>query len=248
MSEQTILLKEAVLKYFERLWQPGGSYANYYDAFPDVDVSPRDYLEFAENEIKQLDKGVEHFINCVSHLKRAIDSQIDMFFHIIGLQTVVKKRNLKFDKKLDLLREIEIVSPRTLSRLNHLRNKLEHEHKLPVEIDLELYLDLSTAFVSSIELTIALLSRSELEYKVSKDETGDEMQIGNTFNFKHSFPSPEIVVDWNIDGNQEVLTTKITPSSSESDVFEFAYFLKILILLLKFEGFGTSKFYIFEHV
>lgn len=248
MSEQTIVLKEAVLKYFDRLWQPGGSYANFYDAFPDTDVSPRDYLEFAEKELKQLDDGVEHFINCVTHLKRAVDSQIDVFFHIIGLYAVIKKKNLKFDKKLDLLREIEVVSPRTLSRLNTTRNKLEHEHKLPLEIDLELYLDLSIAFVSSIELTIALLTRSDLEYEVSKDETGKEMQRGNVFNFRHSFPSPEIAVDWNIDGDQRKLATKITTSSSEADISEFAYFLKVLILFLKFEGFGTSNFYIFEHI
>ena len=212
MTEKTDLLREALFKYFNRLLEPGGSWTNFYDAFPDGDFAPRDFLEFAENELKQLDTGEEHLINCVGHLKRAIDCQLDSFFHIIGLHNIIHKRNLKFDKKLEFLREIDVVSPRTLSRLNHFRNKLEHEHRLLSEIDLELFFDLSTAFVSSMELTIVLLTRDTLEYEISKDETGKEFQRGYYFNLKHSFPSPEITVNWNIDDDRQNMTIKLSSS------------------------------------
>jgi len=248
MTEKTDLLKEALLKYFERMQEPSGSWTNFYDAFPDADLAPRDYLEFAENELNQLSAGEEHLINCVGHLKRAIDCQLDSFFHIIGLHNIIHKRNLKFDKKLEFLREIDVVSPRTLSRLNHIRNKLEHEYKLPSEIDLELYFDLSTAFVSSIELTIVLLTRDVLEYEISKDETGKDFQTGYHFNLKHNFPSPEITIDWTIDDDSKTITTKLSSSSNEVEISDFAYFLKVYILLLKFEGHGTNEFYIFTHI
>jgi hypothetical protein len=75
-----------------------------------------------------------------------------------------------------------------------------------------------------------------------------EIVEGDFFKMSHQFPLPEIEFSWKLDNQEHLLNVKLSNSSKEIDVEEFAYFLKVLILLLKFEGFGTSNFYIYEHI
>ncbi|HQU35588.1 MAG TPA: hypothetical protein PLR65_03275 [Anaerolineales bacterium] len=267
MPDKKTLLKDVINGYFDKFLMSGSSSAYFHGAFPQTFLHPRDYLEYAEIEMKQLENGENHLINCVGHLKRAIDSQLDTFLQILGVHSVFQKRSLKFDKKLEFLKEIDVVSPRTLSRFNRIRNEIEHKFNLPLDLDVEVFFDLSTAFISSIELTIVLLTRCEITYDIlkygdryeevdgvfvstNKDENKDEPEIikGDFFEMNHQFPSPEISASWNLDGKQETINIKLSNSSSESDVAEFAYFIKVFVLLLKFDGFGTSNLYVYDHI
>ncbi|MEM5657280.1 hypothetical protein AAHB50_07150 [Bacillus toyonensis] len=79
--------------------------------FPEFDLYARDYLRFAEHELLQIqNKSTSldhiHLINCVSHLKRAIDCQLDTCFYILNLNTV-KKNNLSLKIKLNFLNPLE---------------------------------------------------------------------------------------------------------------------------------------------
>ncbi|GGE00262.1 hypothetical protein [Paenibacillus nasutitermitis] len=126
---------------------------------PEQDMYARDYLKFAEN---QLQIGtIESLINCISNLKRAVDCQIDIFFYTLGLNVVLKKRNLKFEKKLEFLGAIGIFSPKSLAKLNTIRNKMEHEYSIPQIIELDLYFDLVLAFIYNLETAIIVLSTDE---------------------------------------------------------------------------------------
>lgn len=126
---------------------------------PEHDLYARDYLKFSENQI--LIGTTESLINCVSNLKRAVDCQIDTFFHILTLHDVIKERNLKFDKKLELLEAIGIFSSKSLTKLNAIRNKLEHEYSIPQIAELDLYFDLVSAFISNLETAIIVLTWDE---------------------------------------------------------------------------------------
>src|SRR5690606_36962243 len=82
-------------------------------------------------------------------------------------------RNLKFEKKTDLIRAMGLVSPRSLSKLNTIRNKLEHEYVIPDRADLELYFDLCTAFVSVIEGYIFMFAnQTEICFEETKEGLG----------------------------------------------------------------------------
>lgn len=50
---------------------------------PKFELHPRDYLAFAEAELSK--NTTVSLINCVSHLKRAAECEIDTFLHIFGL-------------------------------------------------------------------------------------------------------------------------------------------------------------------
>jgi hypothetical protein len=265
MPDKKTLLKDTINAYFDKFVMENSTGTDFYEAFPNTLLHPRDYLDYAEKELKKLDDGEDHLINCVGHLKRAIDSQIDTFFHIIGVHNIFKKRNLKFDKKLEFLKQMDVISPRTLSRFNRIRNEIEHEHNLPSDLDLEVFFDLTEAFISSIELTIVLLTTSETVYEVrrygdkliqvgdvfvNESEGKDEFEMveGDSFIMRHSFPTPEIEFSWKLDNQEQTLNSRLSNASNENDVMDFAYFLRVLILLLKFEGFGTSNLYIYEHI
>ena len=265
MLDQKSLLRNILNEFFDKFCLSESAETDFYGTYPNTLFSPRDYLDYAEDELKQIDNGVDHLINCIGHLKRAIDAQIDIFFNVLGVNTIFQKRNLKFDKKLEFLKQMDLVSPSTLSRFNRIRNQIEHEHNLPLDLDMEVFFDLSTAFIISLELTIVLLTTSELTFDIRRygkrlvlvgdvyeqeNEGKDEFEIieGAFFKISHKFPTPEIVVSWNLNSQEQNLRAKITNVSTESDVAEFAYFLRVFVLLVKYEGFATSNLYVYDHI
>ena len=99
----------------------------------------------------------EGLINAVSNLKRALDCEIDLFFESINIKHVFSKYNLKFEKKTQFLSDIGLLPVRTINRLNTMRNKMEHEYKVPVIDDLRTYYELVWNVVKILELYLELL-------------------------------------------------------------------------------------------
>src|SRR5207253_10026501 len=98
-----------------------------------------------------------HLINCLSHLKRAMDCQVDTFLHCYNLFKLFSNRNLGFGKKLDFLRATGVFNSKTLARLNTIRNRMEHRYELPTVQDIEVYYDLVAAFVAVLDRTIVVI-------------------------------------------------------------------------------------------
>src|SRR5262245_18707646 len=98
----------------------GGSVPN----LPDLDLYARDYLEYAEECLNNYQTATDedqkrfHLMNCVSHLKGAVDCQVDTFFYVFGLSSWFKKKGLGFDKKIDFIRQCGFYTAKSLSRLN----------------------------------------------------------------------------------------------------------------------------------
>ncbi len=67
--------------------------------------------------------------------------------------------------KLDFIAKAGLISPRSLAKLNRIRNKMEHEYSVPELSELEAYFDLASGFVHSIEGYIFMLaSHAEQEW------------------------------------------------------------------------------------
>ncbi|WP_018609834.1 hypothetical protein [Uliginosibacterium gangwonense] len=127
--------------------------------FPDFELMPFDYLEFAEQDLSK--DTTSSRIGCVSNLKRATECEMDTLIHILGLTKHVKS----FPKKLEFVSNVGLISPRSLDKLNRIRNKMEHEYAVPKLSELEAYFDLASGFVYSIEGYIFMLaSHAEQEW------------------------------------------------------------------------------------
>lgn len=127
--------------------------------FPNFELMPFDYLEFAEQDLavgSTLSK-----IGCVSNLKRATECEMDTLLHVLGLTGKYKN----FVKKLDFIAQAGLLSPRSLEKLNKIRNKMEHEYAIPDLDELETYFDLASGFVHSLEGYIfMLITHAEQEW------------------------------------------------------------------------------------
>ena len=105
MMSKSETLRSFVLQHLDRFGfsANGGPFLD----LPKFELYAQDYLEFAEQELLAFQRQavLKHksarLINCVAHLKRALDCQLDTFFHVYNLYHIFAKRNLKFEKKLE---------------------------------------------------------------------------------------------------------------------------------------------------
>lgn len=122
---------------------------------PVYDISAEEFLAFAENAIASGTK--EGLVNAISNLKRALDCEIDMFFECLNLKRIFDRKNLKFEKKTQFLADIGLFPTQSINKLNLMRNKLEHEYKIPDISDLHAYYELVWSIVKIIDLYLELL-------------------------------------------------------------------------------------------
>ena len=113
------------------------------------DVMPEEYLQFAKLDIDSKDKKSK--INAISNVKRAIDCQVDVLLKICGYYKKSKKENWNFPRKNDFLKELGIISPNILKKVNVIRNKIEHEFKEPDQEEIGDAIDLAELFLSATD-------------------------------------------------------------------------------------------------
>lgn len=230
-------LEKLLLDHLENFEPSGGTGGN--NNLPDFELYAIDYLEFAEKRLNNIEiykDDADELINCVAHLKRAVDCQLDTFFYSIGLYKTIQERNLKFEKKLHFLKDIGVFSSRSLSRLNTLRNKMEHYYEIPKISDIELYYDLVSAFVSVIQGLIFLLGcYSSVEFEINLEEKNS-----GYFRSEYDEKKMEFKTKWKLRGsdkNSNVLTSIL------DELEDFTYFFKVHILLVQLDTFAN-----WEHI
>ncbi|MGP3791724.1 hypothetical protein [Pseudomonas sp. B392_1p] len=141
---------------------------------PEYEIHPREFLEFAEAELKDLSSN-QSIVNCISNLKRAIDCQIDIFLFSLNLLSIYKKRKLGIDKKLGFIERCGMFSKYSLSRINTIRNRLEHDYQIPKIDDIYIYFDIVTAFISVLEVQLLIGGNDgELEFKIVEYPANEE--------------------------------------------------------------------------
>jgi len=109
------------------------------------DLQPKDFLNFAELDIQKDD--FHHLVNCLTNSKRAIECQIDSLLFRFGLLEISRKKRWFFPEKIEVLNQIGIISPRILTKVNSLRNFLEHRYSKPEKEKVEDALDVALLFI-----------------------------------------------------------------------------------------------------
>lgn len=184
--------------------------------FPDFDLMPFDYLDFAEAEIEAGTPSAR--INCVAHLKRAIECELDTFLRVYGLQSAAKN----FPQKLRFAADAGLFSSRSIGKLNKARNRLEHEYAIPDSLELENYFDIATGFVHSVEGCLYLLSQhNEMHW-------GEFSELNHVFGGKFDLAKQEITFYWP-DKDKNISIT----FSQSAGFKQLAYGLHVYILLCK---------------
>ena len=110
------------------------------------DLLPDDFLNRAEGHLKQ-----GNLEDSLANSKRAIECQIDCLLYSFGLFQLSKKRRLNFPRKIEIISDLGITSPRILQKVNILRNKLEHEYKKPKLDEVEDAFDIGLLFSKYVE-------------------------------------------------------------------------------------------------
>ncbi|HAE60424.1 MAG TPA: hypothetical protein DCG54_13205 [Anaerolineae bacterium] len=208
----------------------------------EFDLYPEDYLRYADAAInlylndKTDDKTKgQHLATAISNINKALDCQIEMYLHAHNLRSLFKKRNLGIDKKLAFLAEAGIIRSRTLSHLNTARNKVEHEFTMPkFSLDeVEIYRDLVLTVTVVLQQQIAyLFSLGDVEMLICDSS---DKEIGY-FSIHYHTGKPIISARWRVNSVQESI------DSDTNDIYEFAYFLKVMNLMRHFyNGIINSK-------
>lgn len=182
---------------------------------PGFDISPEDFLKFAEHDL--LAKYDHHFVNSLSNIKRAIDSQLDSLLIGFGLSERAKKWN--FPTKIDYLNSIGVISPRILNKINKRRNLLEHEYKNPNQEEVEDALDVAILFVKYTDKYL---------FRALKDcyLLGEEGRITITLNWKEC----KITADYPIyeDNKYSGFVTEVVATADQKEYAEYLkFFLKL---------------------
>jgi hypothetical protein len=225
-------LRDFVVENLSRMYRSGGGGAE--PDLPRFELTARDYLQFAEQEL--VGTSVRNRINCVSHLKRAADCQLDTFLHVYNLFSLVKTANLKFDAKLAFLRDIALFSSRSLSRFNEIRNRIEHDYHAPAVTDLEVFYDLVQAFVSVLELASLLLANNaQTDYDIYRAPNDFSVRVG-VFTIEYDRNGPTIKTKTDL--NHRVRHLSVVPSERE----DFAFFFRVFVLLTRRECFRGDQF------
>jgi len=116
-----------------------------------TEVTPSQYLEYARKDLH--DQGeARNIINAISNAKRALHLQVDTITEGYGYHKL--KRSSKFPAKLEFLGEIGIATPSIISKLNTLRNKVEHDYAVPELEQIKDYCDIVELFLRATESTI----------------------------------------------------------------------------------------------
>ncbi|MCK4357906.1 MAG: hypothetical protein KAW92_04060 [Candidatus Cloacimonetes bacterium] len=130
-----------------------------FDIDDNFDISPEKYLVYAKKDFKSTDdRGL---INSLSNSKRAIDCQIDVILKYLNLNLnynnilnfcnhfVDDEQSLPF--KLKVIKAYNLAPVITISNIRNLRNKVEHEYKIPNKTEVISAIELAELFVQSLK-------------------------------------------------------------------------------------------------
>ncbi|MFD0698026.1 hypothetical protein ACFQZT_28530 [Paenibacillus sp. GCM10027628] len=232
MTDKVEKFEKIILKYYKNTIHDGGSGSSL--KLPNFELFARDYLKFAEEGLNNGSNA--SLINCVSNLKRAMDCQIDTFFSMVNLYEYISKRNLKFEKKLSFIEEIGLFSSRSLSKLNTIRNKMEHLYEVPKINEIELYFELVHALVRSLEIAISLLEwHSGLDFVIYEDVENEEKELGY-IGIHYNPEKISFSVSWKINEDKDDFEVGI------DNYKEFGYVFRIHLLMYQIKCIGSNEY------
>jgi hypothetical protein len=223
-TEQVEELKKLLKENVHNITTEGGS--DSIPDLPDYEIHPREFFGYAEEEMDDL-KTNRSIVNCISNLKRAMDSQVDILLYSLNLQKLYKDKRLGFDRKIGFINKCGFFNKGSLSRINAIRNKLEHHYEIPLIEDIEVYFDLVYAFIIVLEGAVSTVGRGvERVFDVIewKGEDIDHDKIG-----KLSSSYDPKKVELRIHFSKRDFNKEFVANSENLD--ELAFFIKVHSIL-----------------
>ena len=111
------------------------------------ELKVKDFLDFASDDLKG--DSLRETINALSNIKRSIDCLFDSLLFVVNFLEDSKRDKWSFPEKMNFLGEIGIIAPYVLSRINSMRNLLEHEFRKPDRKEVEVAYDVATLLYSA---------------------------------------------------------------------------------------------------
>ncbi|HBJ1650196.1 TPA: hypothetical protein LA460_002387 [Clostridium botulinum] len=173
-----------------------------WDASIKFNIKPDDFLVFAKDDYKIMDK--KGLVGALSNSKRAIDCQVDWIISYLGYDYLnfndskypeIKllidefESNLKIHKnssiKLRFIQALEIAPIFLISQIRIIRNKLEHEYVLPNSNEVREAIEVAELFINATQNII-----------INKFST--DVYIGNHYDEKTwTWTSPHLEISFN---------------------------------------------------
>lgn len=131
-------------------------------------LSPQDFLKYSEADL--LSSSEHKYINALSNAKRSLDCQLDTLLVGFGFYKLSKDKNWGFPKKIELLKELGIITPRVLSKINKTRNLMEHEFIAPNSEKVEDFIDIVSLFLAATDnYTFKFMYEKHIWFEVDKE-------------------------------------------------------------------------------
>lgn len=179
------------------------------------DLKPRDYFNYAIKDIES-EQGSRPQINAMLNAKRSLHYQIDYLVEAYGYKTF-KNRNT-FPAKLDYCKKCGIVSPRILTKLNKIRNKVEHDYAVPTGGEVNDFIDVVELFLAATDRLFYRLPDNVVFPGL--DEQHDD-KFSEIYNVKFIKNSGQVIISRLIDDMEQYETIQ-TPNE---DFFMWVNFL-----------------------
>jgi len=167
------------------------------------------FFKFAENDLNS--KYEHNLINSLSNIKRAIDCQMDTLLIAFGLYRKSKTEEWSFPRKLEVLNNLGIITPRILGKINQKRNFLEHEYRKPTKEEVEDALDVAALFLAYTKKFIQVWNDVELEKEDSSE----------SFSLENHYAQNKIILKAYLDGK---LRETIEITTNEGEYLEYLKF------------------------
>lgn len=132
------------------------------------------FIQFAREDLEK-SQDLRATYNAVSNAKRALHRRVDMLCSVLSYDLFNGKRN-NFPTKLDFLEKCGVFTPQIISRLNRIRNKLEHDYATLEYKEAENYVDIIELFL--VATSIFLKNYPEyIEFKLMHDEDSKKLEM-----------------------------------------------------------------------
>lgn len=147
-------------------------------------IKPEEYLRFAETDVKE--SSTRGLVNALSNAKRSLDARIDSVLIAFGLFRIARERRWAVPKKLEKLSTLGVLTPRVLTKLNRVRNLIEHEFHCPTREQVEDFIDVVALFNESTRLYL---------FKVPNDGQIVSTEHDALADFDLDYAEPKIVLN-----------------------------------------------------
>jgi len=134
------------------------------------EICAEDFLEFAKEDSNGQD--LRFWVNALGNVKRAIECRVDSLLYNYCLHKKSEKERWNFPEKIEVIRELGIVAPRILTKINKKRNELEHRYVKPAKDDVDDAIDVGELFLNATRkrMIMKYSAQNHFEIELKREE------------------------------------------------------------------------------